>query len=92
MRDNDEIEQVWAVVFPPSYRPPDAADELGSGPPPITLQPQYANHYAGLYGHFDEIGTYRIVVYAEDDEGLHAPVKEILFQNGSQIFLPLVMR
>lgn len=90
--DDGNVESVWAVIYPPSYQPPANGEELVSGPPPITLQARGNHEYAGLYGAFDEAGRYRIVLYAQDDDGLHSPAKTIEFNNGSRLFLPLVRR
>ena len=65
---------------------------MTAGPPPITLQARGNHEYVGLYGAFDEAGRYRIVIYAQDDDGLHSPAKTIEFNNGSRLFLPLVRK
>ncbi|MCE7984716.1 MAG: hypothetical protein DYG89_26390 [Caldilinea sp. CFX5] len=90
--DDGKVESVWAVIYPPSYQPPVNGEELVAGPPPITLQARGNHEYAGLYGAFDEAGRYRIVIYAQDDDGLHSPAKTIVFNNGSRLFLPLAQR
>ena len=90
--DDGNVETVWAVIYPPSYQPPANSEELVAGPPPITLQARGNHEYAGLYGAFDEAGVYRIVIYAQDDDGLHSPAKTIEFNNGSRLFLPLVRK
>lgn len=92
VRDDGNVEKVWAVIYPPSYQPPTTAEELGSGPPPITLQARGNNEYAGLYGAFEEAGEYRIMIYAQDDDGLSSPIKTITFHNGSRLFLPLIQK
>lgn len=92
VRDDGKVESVWAVIYPPGYQPPTDSEALVNGPPPITLQARGNNQYAGLYGAFDAVGNYRIVIYALDDDDLHSPAKEFFFANGSQIFLPTVMR
>jgi hypothetical protein len=90
--DDGKVESVWAIIYPPSYQPPTSSEELVAGPPPITLQARGNHEYAGLYGAFDEAGTYRIVIYAQDDDGLQSPAKTIEFNNGSRLFLPLVRK
>jgi cell division septation protein DedD len=94
VRDNtlDGVQTVWAVVYPPSYQPPADSDALVSGPAPLPLQSRGNNQYAALYGQFDEVGLYRIVVYAVDDEKLTSRPLAFTVQNGSKTFLPLVSR
>lgn len=92
VRDDGNVESVWAVIYPPSYQPATGGEALVSGPPPITLQARGNHEYAGLYGAFDEPGDYRIEIYALDDDGLHSPVKVITFNNGSRLFLPLIQK
>jgi hypothetical protein len=41
---------------------------------------------------FDEIGEYRILVYAEDDGGLLARPKLVTVRTGWPVYLPLVFR
>lgn len=92
VRDDGKVESVWAVIYPPSYQPPTNREELGNGPPPITLQARGNDEYAGLYGAFTEAGDYRILIYALDDDGLSSPIKSITFNNGSRLFLPLIQK
>ncbi len=92
VRDNSSIKTVLATIYPPSYQAPTAGEELIIGPPPITLQARGNDMYAGLYGAFEEIGNYRIVVSAIDDDGLESRVLEFHYSTGSQILLPLISR
>lgn len=92
VRDDGQVESVWAVIYPPGYQPPTDSEALVNGPPPITLQARGNNQYAGLYGAFDAVGNYRIVIYALDDDGLHSPAKTLIFNNGSRLFLPLIQK
>lgn len=87
-RDNENaIRTVWAVIYPPSYRAPSSNEELVAEPLPLPLLARGNEQYAALYGQFDEPGLYRIVIYAEDDEGLTSRPLE-LFVN--TLYLPLV--
>ncbi|MEZ4730316.1 MAG: C13 family peptidase [Caldilineaceae bacterium] len=90
VRDDRGVQTVVAVIYPPSYQAPTAGEELVAGPPPITLQARGSDRYAGTYSDFTESGDYRIFIYALDQEGLHSSPKEIRFNNGSRLFLPLV--
>ena len=92
VRDNSSVKTVLATIYPPSYQAPTAGEELVLGPPPITLQARGNNMYAGLYGDFTEVGTYRIVVSAVDEDNLESRVLELQFEAGSRLFLPLVTR
>ena len=92
IRDDHGVQNVLAVIYPPSYQPPSSGEELVAGPPPITLQARGADRYAGTYGDFSEIGDYHIFIYALDSDGLHSPPKALRFQNGSHLFLPLINR
>jgi hypothetical protein len=75
------------VIYPPSYRAPSSNEELVAEPLPLPLLARGNEQYAALYGQFDEPGLYRIVIYAEDDEGLTSRPLE-LFVN--TLYLPLV--
>ncbi|MBX3012891.1 MAG: hypothetical protein KF832_15355 [Caldilineaceae bacterium] len=91
VRDNKRVRRVWAVIYPPSYRPPTNSQELiPETLPTIVLQLQSTNTFGSEYPGFDESGLYRIAVYAEDDDGLVALPKIITVQNGQQLFLPFV--
>ena len=93
VRDNKHVRRVWAVIYPPSYRPPSNSSVLvPEALPTLVLQPQAQDQFIGEYPGFDEIGTYRIAVYAEDDDNLLAQPQVIKIQNGYQIFMPTVKR
>jgi len=92
VRDDEEVKWVWAVVYPPSYQPPESEEELGAEPLPVTLQSRGGNWYGGLYGEFDESGAYRVVVYAEDDEGLMGRPKQVQVWTGWRVYLPVIMK
>lgn len=86
---------MWAVVYPPDYAPPGNADELAPSPPPLTLHRESgaSDWWTGLYGQFDQVGSYRIVVYARDKEGdgLLSRPWEITETTGWRIFLPMTV-
>jgi hypothetical protein len=96
--DDESVDQVWAVVYPPSYTPPKAGVELQ---PVISeelhtmrLTDQGNNVYGTTYPGFSEEGTYRVVVYAEDEDGLEArPVAiEVRVGDPPLLYLPYVQR
>jgi len=93
VRDDKGVDQVWAVIYPPSYTPPQNADELTPETlPTIVLQPQGNNRYAAEYPGFDENGLYRIVIQAKDDRLFTARPLAITVNTGTRLFLPLVTR
>lgn len=92
VRDNSGVKTVLATIYPPSYQPPTTSEALVIGPPPITLQARGNDMYAGLYGAFEEMGTYRIVISAIDDDNLESRVLEFNFSTGSRILLPIISR
>jgi hypothetical protein len=93
VRDDKGVDQVWAVIYPPSYTPPQNPDELTPETlPTIVLQAQGDNRYAAEYPGFDETGLYRIVVQAKDDRLLTARPLVVTVNTGTRLFLPLVTR
>jgi hypothetical protein len=48
--------------------------------------------YRATYEGFDEIGAYRIVVHAVDNEGLAARPKAVAVRTGWPVYLPLIFR
>jgi len=93
VRDDKHVRRVWAVIYAPSYQPPASGFELVPETlPTIVLQSQGNDKFSGEYPGFDELGTYRVAVYAEDDDNLIAQPKVITISNGSRIFLPIVKR
>jgi alpha-tubulin suppressor-like RCC1 family protein len=87
------VRRVWIVVYPPSYRPPDAAEELVSESlPGAVLQDRGGGWYGVTYTGFNEPGAYRVVIYAEDSDGLQAQPVSRWIGGGGNIYLPLVLR
>ncbi len=98
VRDDGEVRRVWAVVYEPSYTPPTAQNEMVSETdalPAFVLNKQNDEWYGAEYTQFDEPGTYRVVVYAEDDAGMVAPPVAVEVTVGGderRVYLPLVRR
>jgi len=93
VRDDREVQHVWAAVYPPSYQPATAGSELQAEPVlRLPLSPQGNDLYGAQYMAFDEIGVYRIVIFAEDTEGLPGRPQTLKVQVGWQVYLPLVWR
>jgi hypothetical protein len=87
---------VWAVVYKPSYEPPDPGEveEMPQEDLPTValLDLDRDGVYSGVYEGFDELGEYRVVVYAVDGEGLEGRPKQVEVTTGWQVYLPVVMR
>jgi hypothetical protein len=88
----EEIDLVWAVIFPPSFVEPDTVT-LNLNVPTVRLEPvsNEPGHYRFNYTNgFLEEGDYRIVYYAQDRLGIHAiPRRE---GERDLLYLPLVSR
>lgn len=75
VRDDEGVADVWAVVYPPDYEPPETDGELNPEVQDIvSLQRIEGNdrdgHYYGDYLGFSALGEYRVVMYARDHTGL----------------------
>lgn len=93
VRDNKSVKRVWASVFAPSYQPPTSADELVPEDVPILEFTAQGNHqFSAEYDQFTEKGRYRLVLYAEDNDGLKARLYVVEVFVGGQLYLPLVTR
>jgi hypothetical protein len=93
VRDDERVRRVWAVIYPPSYQPPESGEEMPQeNLPTIVLLDQGSDWYGATYTGFDEVGVYRVVVYAEDDGGLEARPLAIEVRTGWQVNLPLVLK
>ena len=88
------MDDVWAVIYPPSYVPQESqTGELAQeAMQTLKLQKIDENEYAVEYAAFNEIGTYRIVIHAEDQEGLLAQPKTLELSVGNQLYLPMINR
>lgn len=90
--DDQKVETVWATVYPPSYIPPATGAELVLGVAPTQLSALGDDWFGADYSSFDESGTYRIVIFAEDEEGLQAVPVVLLLTAGNRLYLPLIVR
>jgi hypothetical protein len=91
VRDNESVARVWAVIYPPSYAPPSSGQELvPEDLPSIDLVAEGNEMYSAEYTHFEEQGSYRIGVYAQDESGLLTGPYMLDVHNGQAIFLPIV--
>jgi hypothetical protein len=91
---NEGVNFVWAVVYRPSYTPPpgDTEEMPQETLPTVQLQDLDGDGIWEAIGHFDELGEYRLVIHAADDEDLNARPKELNVRTGWSVYLPLVLR
>jgi hypothetical protein len=84
---------VWAAIYKPSYRPPELQEEfVQEEVPTVTLlDGNNDSIFSAVSSEFDEIGTYRVVIYSVDTDGNPGRPKSFEFTNGYQSFLPVVM-
>ncbi len=86
------IKTVWAAVYSPSFAEP-VTTTFDLGVPLVKLLPDQdlPNVFSAAYTGFTEAGAYRIVVYAEDNDGNQA-LPKVVGQVEVKVYLPLVMR
>lgn len=87
------VERVWAVIYPPSYQPSAADEQIlrdDSAEMVLPLQHSADGVYTATSPGLDEAGSYRIVVYAEDERGMLALPVAFEVMGQGQVFLPLV--
>ncbi|MEM7130967.1 MAG: C13 family peptidase [Chloroflexota bacterium] len=92
IRDNMGIDRAWAVIYPPSYEPPTPGPELVAETlEKLLLDPTgEGDTFTARYSGFNEIGTYRIVIHAQDEDGLAALPYVIEVEVGNRLYLPLI--
>lgn len=92
VRDDFGVRQVRVEVYPPDFvEPPPSQD--GTTPvlnvPRVTLVQSAGDLYGATYSGFTQTGSYRLVVYAVDDEGNQA--LPVVVRIGYEAYLPVVM-
>jgi CSLREA domain-containing protein len=93
VRDDEAVHRVWAVIYPPSYEPPTSGVEMPQeNLPTLVLQEQGTDVYGATYTGFDEIGTYRVVIHAEDNDRREGRPLALEVRAGWEVYLPLVLR
>jgi hypothetical protein len=97
--DDVSVDDAWAVIYPPSYQPPEPPEGEDGEPQivdenlhTITLLSQADNWRGAQYSNFREPGMYRVVVYADDDEGEEAYARTLEVWVGHKLYLPLVIK
>jgi hypothetical protein len=89
----DGVRRVWAVIYPPSYvRPLPTSGLVRETLDSVNFTDRGSGLYEVTYRSFDEHGAYRVVIYAEDGEGLEARPVAITVSTGTRLYLPLVIR
>lgn len=93
VEDDENVKRVWAVIYPPDYQPPASGEEIVQEVlPTIMLLDLGNNQFGAVYTGFDDMGTYRVVIYAEDYDGLESRPFAFEFQLGAALYLPLLVR
>ena len=93
----EEVEIVWAAIYPPDFQEPDDVT-LNLQVPTVRLEPDASaqNRYTFNYiNGFAESGDYRVVFYAQDRLGIHAQPRLPGDNQPSpdhQIYLPMIVR
>jgi len=90
---NDTGLKVWAVIYPPSYRPPTDSELLVPSPLPVNLFSRGNHQFAVNYPAFTEQGTYRVVIQAQDKDDLLGQPYQVEFSRAkSLLYLPLILK
>jgi hypothetical protein len=92
-RGAEEIDMVWAAVYPPSFQEP-TETTLDLGVPVVRLEanPDEEGVYTANYpGGFSETGNYRVIFYTQDRAGIHAAPKLVKLGESS-IYLPVILK
>jgi parallel beta-helix repeat protein len=91
--DDDTVHRVWAVIYAPSYRAPQDREKLvQEALPTLVLNDQGNGWFAATYTGFDEVGLYRVVIYAEDNDRLEARPVAVEVRTGWKMFLPVLLK
>lgn len=93
VRDDVGVSRVWAVLYPPSYVPPQDSEALiVENQPTVDFTAVGNDRFTVNATGFNEVGIYRVVIYAEDADGLIAQPVTLELGTGLRVFLPLVTR
>lgn len=94
VRDDVDVDRVWAVIYPPSYKAPTASEALvQEALPTVVLLDQGNDWYGARFDGFREQGSYRVVFFADDNQDAHArPVAVNVKVGAERVYLPLVSR
>lgn len=94
VRDDVRAQRVWALIYPPSYQPPEEQEDLvWENVASVNLFREGNTDWFGTsYPGFIEQGAYRVVYYAEDGEGLSARPLAVQASRAGAVYLPLIVR
>ncbi|MBV7333894.1 hypothetical protein KFU94_37810 [Chloroflexi bacterium TSY] len=103
VRDDEQVNRVWAVIYPPDYVAPIEGealvqDEDFSLISTIVLLDNGKNSFSATFRDFRQSGTYRVVVYAEDEFDVGArPVSfevqvDVEDEPSQTFYLPMMRR
>lgn len=94
VRDDVRAERVWALIYPPSYQPPEEQEDLVQEQ--ITsvnlVRERGTDWFSTTYPGFTERGAYRVVYYAEDGDDLAAQPLAVQTTPDRMVYLPLVVK
>lgn len=94
VRDDVDVDRVWAVIYPPTYQAPTESEELvQEALPTSVLLDQGNDWYGARFDGFREQGLYRVVFYADDNQDANArPVSVTVMVGSNTVYLPLVSK
>ncbi len=74
VQDDGAVETVWALIYEPSYQPPDPGSEEMVQETPRTAMLSHREEitYCARHPGFNEVGDYQVIVYARDKDDLHS--------------------
>jgi hypothetical protein len=94
--DDMGLARVWVEIYPPSFVEPPPGEDFETPELDIVRQDlqDYDSDgwYTVTYSDFTELGTYHIVVYAQDLADNLAVPHSLTLQIGSKVYLPLLIR
>jgi hypothetical protein len=96
IHDDVGVLSAWAVIYPPSYTPPapEGVEEMVQEDleTAMLLDTNGDQIFTAYSSAFDEVGEYRVVIYALDGDGLQGRPRSVTVRTGWQVYLPLVVR
>ena len=91
--DDIAVDQVYTLIYPPSYQAPEASEALvQESLNTVNLLDQGEDVYEAYYDGFSERGDYRVVFHAKDGQGRSARPVSILLSTGADVYLPQIVR
>jgi hypothetical protein len=95
VRDDFGVSRVWVMVYPPDFVEPPPGDDPTTPDldiPTEDMTPAGGDEFDLVYSEFTQVGSYRLVVYAEDADGNQALPQSLTVLSGPAVYLPLIMR